>query len=245
MYRLIIVEDNDVQSRRLAKLVQEKMGGSVLVEQYATAEEFYVRSPAFPPEIALLDIQLPGESGLDLARYLNGAAPGCQIIYLTSFIDYAVDVYRTQHVWFITKDRIPEMLPAALEEAKNRLDRENSRVLKLSLQDGIQLIPQYQILYMERKKRSTFIFTASQTVTCAEPLPSLLTQLDPNLFVRCHNSYIVNIRCIRYFRRSELEMTDGSIVLVSRYYHRTLRNLFGQYLRESALPPHVQGPSDE
>lgn len=235
MYRIIIVEDDKVQNRWLAQFLRADFGAELLLECYASAEEFYVRPPAFTPDIALLDIQLPGDSGIRLAAYFNQTIPCCQIIYLTSFVDYAVEVYHTKHVWFVTKDRIEEMLPAALTEAKKKLLLEQQKVLRITLKDGICLIPQNEIIYLERSNRYTYIVAIKGTTTCSVPLGELIPQLDEAMFVRCHNSYVVNLRHIRYLRRTELQMSNDATVLVSRQYHAVLRDLFGKYISETML----------
>lgn len=236
MYRIMIVEDDGVQNAQIAKIVKAHFGVQALVECYCSAEQFYLRVPDHWPEIALLDIQLPGDSGIKLAAYLNETAPQCQIVYLTNFIDYASDVYHTKHVWFVTKNRAADTLPAALEEAREKLRIEQENILAVTLKDGLRMLPQSEILYLERKKRLTYIFTAAGVVSCAEPLDALAARLNPALFVRCHNSYIVSLRHIRYFRRTELQMSSGDIVSVSRQYHAALRDLLGRYISETALP---------
>ena len=49
---------------------------------------------------------MDGMNGIELANELNSTLPECRIIYLTGYLDYAPDVYTTEHVWFVLKDRI-------------------------------------------------------------------------------------------------------------------------------------------
>lgn len=54
--------------------------------------------------ILFMDIEMPGESGIDLAMEVNRKWPECRIIYLTNYWSYAMDVYETHHVYYIVKE---------------------------------------------------------------------------------------------------------------------------------------------
>lgn len=239
MYRIIIVENDNIQNKQLEQAVRAFFSHEIDIKCYLSAEDFYECGTMAPPDIALLDIQLSGDSGVQLAMRLNESAPQCQIIYLTSFIDYAGDVYCTRHLWFIPKRRAEEFLPKALEQACINLKREQSSVLSISLKDGIRILLQSEIFYLERERRVTHIAAVRETVNCSEPLATLAERLQKDLFVRCHNSYIVNLRHIRHFHRTELEVSNGDRILVSRQYYAQTRDLFGRYISEITPPAYT------
>lgn len=79
-------------------------------------------------DIDKLDILLSGinlgegeENGIYLARQIKLLNPSCQIIFISNFLNYATDVYSTEHVWFLLKDQMEERLPIALHKAMRNL----------------------------------------------------------------------------------------------------------------------------
>lgn len=228
MHRVLIVEDSAAFARRISELVQQAFAEQAVLRVCSSAEEYF-SEPRELPEIALLDIELPGESGISLAHRINRIAPGCQIVYLTSHLDYAVDVYETRHFWFVTKDRMEELLPGVLRQAMERADRCDEKMLLIASKSGRQLLRQNGIVYLERVKRKSSIVTDGGVFQCAEPLDRLHLRLDPELFVRCHNSYIVNLGHVQTIQRTQLVMDNGAIILVSRPYQAALRDRFSEY----------------
>lgn len=236
MIRIIIVEDNNEQCAYIAQKVRTLMTEDACIACYSSAEKYYLQPNLPAPDIAILDIQLPGDSGIQFAAMLNQNAPFCQILYLSSFIDYAVDVYTTTHTWFITKNRIDQMLPHALQQALTNLKNTQSASLCVVLKNGERMIPQASILYLERDKRLTHIVLPEEKIDCSASLTDLWKQLDQTIFVRCHNSYLVNLHYISYFQRTELELSNGEILPVSRRYHADLQNQFGDFISRSISP---------
>ncbi len=230
MRLIAVIEDEKHQRLRTERFVRELYGEKAVIRTYASAEEFYVRSGREQPEIALIDVGLPGDSGLLLAQYLNRDMPGCQIIFLSGHLDYAVEAYRTRHIWYVTKDRMTSVLPEALHAAEKELKRIDSCTLVLQQKDGVRVLRQADVLYLERSRRTTSVVTAGGTVLCPQPLDELMDQLDHERFVRCHNSFVVNLQYIRHFQRTKLEMETGACVPVSRSFQVQLRSRFADFI---------------
>ena len=73
-----------------------------------------VTGGGYRPHIALLDICMPGSSGIELAQRLHKKLPRCQVIFVSSFLDYATSVYDVEHVYFILKSQMAQRLGPAL-----------------------------------------------------------------------------------------------------------------------------------
>ena len=84
MYRVAIVEDDRAACARYTDFVRENAPFEAAVRQFLSVEEYeQARGPA--PDIAILDIELGGKSGLQLAAKLNEQHPACQVVFLSSF----------------------------------------------------------------------------------------------------------------------------------------------------------------
>ena len=86
------------------------------------------------------------------------------------------------------------------------------------------------IMYMERDKRMTKVICKDETLTTAADLTALVNQIGRHDVIRCHNSYVINFRYVREFRRNEFVLTDGTVIPVSRRYLDETRNEFSIWI---------------
>lgn len=93
----------------------------------------------------------------------------------------------------------------------------------------IILLPM-DIQYLEREKRSTLAVCVGETVRTSSGLTELQAQLGSDYFVRCHNSYIVNLNFVKEFCRNELILRNGKKVPISRRYLNDVRRAFARWL---------------
>jgi two-component system nitrate/nitrite response regulator NarL len=119
MLRVMIVDDHPLVRAAVARAIEGN--GMTVVAEAATAEEALVLAPQINPDILLLDITLPGASGLQLVRELAPRLPATKIVMLTmSSADRDVaDAMRYGATGYLTKDVTPEALARALQGAQN------------------------------------------------------------------------------------------------------------------------------
>ena len=178
-------------------------------------------SPIFVPHIAILDIELDGNSGISLAKELNLNFPDCQVIFLTSFPSYASNVYQTSHVWFVLKNQIEEYLPQALEKALCALENKDPHLyITVKQKHEFRRLCINKIFSMERLGHQTQIMTADAPILVRQSPDELLQGLPAGCFIRCHQSYWVNASKISAYANNEFHLLDGSVIPVSRTFKK-------------------------
>ena len=110
--RILLVDDHAIVRAGLKRLLEDEFRG-VTVDEAATADEAEVSVDATKPDIVVLDISLPGRSGLDILPALRGKT---RVIVLSSFADpqFAVRALRDGASAFLSKDRAPRELIEAI-----------------------------------------------------------------------------------------------------------------------------------
>lgn len=181
----------------------------------------------FVPQIAFLDIQME-ESGIALAQAINRRCPDCAVIFLTSYLTFATEVYEAKHVYLILKEQLEERVDAALAKALAELSREP--VLVYHSGGSCGTIPAREILYLERVLRQTRIMTMKGEVWSKEEPAKLLQGAVGERFVRCHQSYWVNLEKIKVWNRAEFSLEDGTRIPISRTYRSEAQALFFKHL---------------
>ena len=112
-----------------------------------------------------------------------------------------------------------KIIPAQLRRNRKYLDLHKGFKIRHMLQEDI--------LYLERDLHKTRIYLKDgEREETTEKLIQLMDRLDPYEFVRCHNSYIVNMRHIREISRKCITMVNGTVSNVSRAYVPEVRKRF-------------------
>jgi len=196
------------------------------------------------PDLAILDIEMPGRSGLSVIESLRPGDVIPEVIFSTAFSHYAVKAFEVKAVDYVTKPVPFERLREAVGNAKDRLAARNAnqrfselQTLIASLQaeagsdghvheqelwvrrkDGLERVPVKTIDLIEAQGDYVNLHVGDEMHLIRDTVTSLEGRLDPALFVRSHRSFLVNITCIRGLRRKtggRMELTLNTGRLVA------------------------------
>lgn len=188
------------------------------------------------PDIALLDICMPGILGTEIAKELQSKnEDNTDIIFLTTSSDFAVEAFALHVNDYLTKpftkERLTDTLDRVIEKRKRRL------FVPVTCGREIYRIDLYQVMYMESKSHNVEIFLKSgksiKTRTALADMKSLLFGVDG--FISVGASYIVNLRCVQSILQTELVMTNGQNIPVPRRLRNDVRELYFDFYREEAM----------
>lgn len=165
------------------------------------------------PDVLFLDIQMPGLSGLDVAKQASGK---CHIVFVTAYDSYAVAAFEQGAVDYVVKPlssgriatavaRLREKLrsaPARLDGLIDALERDAKpakpplRWITASQGDDLRLITIEEICYFRADNKYTVVVTPNQESVIRRPIKDLLEELDPRTFLQIHRGTIVNVNAI-------------------------------------------------
>ena len=158
-----------------------------------------------------------------MAQSMKHYAPFCQIIFLSSYLSYATEVYETEHIYFILKSQLHQRIGPALHQALTAL---GDRSVQITAQkDGsTHVIALQDVLYLERNLRKTKVIT-QQGVFLTQESPETLISGSGH-FVRCHQSYWVNLKHVQAIGSNHFTMDSGSGIPISRTYLQEAKQRF-------------------
>lgn len=190
--------------------------GEALLEKQGAADSF---------QLVFLEIRLEGAlNGLETAGRLRYRSPNTDIIFLTRAAEYIGAGYRYHAFDFLVKPvpmaRLQETVGRYLEERLRR----PADFLNVSIQRRSVQLPLHQIYYLESKRRKIVVHLREETVEFYGRLDQLEELLAPSGFIRCHQSYLVNLSYIRQMDSTSLTLTQGCSLPVSRPYLKSLRS---------------------
>ena len=231
-YTIAICDDESVFKTYLKDLLTEHLGASRILT-FSSGEEMMecLAEQKLHFDIVFLDIVLPNENnGIEIAKRLKKHLPLCQVIFVTGYLQYAVDVYETDHIYFILKDDLERRLPLALERAQKHLAELENDILTLTDENTVRL-SQREILFIERNNRRSYCHCQDGSVWETHMrLDDIEKQLNSAFWGRSHNSFLVNLRYIRELKKTDVILIDNSDIPVSRAHSASFRISFSQYL---------------
>ncbi len=239
----VIVDDEPLASGELAFLLKDFPD----VELVATGRnglEALTLIEKFEPDLAFLDVQMPGLDGLGVVRQLRERQPDYlpYFIFSTAFEQYAVEAFRLEALDYVLKPVDKARLAETIERAQRYLQERNAAPAepsaihpKLMVRCGTRnlIVDTAELVYATIDNGVISLVTqALEGQSNYKTLDELQANLDPNVFWRTHRSFVVNINQIRevvpWFNAGyQLRMSDkkNAEIPVSRVQTRRLREL--------------------
>ena len=213
--RVAIIDDEPLARRRLAAMV----GRTELAEVVGEADNFDRAQrliAAVDPDVILLDVRMPGRSGLELARDLG---PRPIVVFTTAYGEHAVEAFDAAAADYLVKPVSADKLVRALDRAAARLAGTRSdREPRITARAGetVRVFPASAIARFRAEDKYTVFVIDGREHLIEESLGDLELRLGPWGFVRVHRAELVQATRIRALLGSELELDDGQRVRVSR-----------------------------
>ncbi|MCC7240403.1 MAG: response regulator transcription factor [Acidobacteria bacterium] len=245
-----LVADDEQLAREELCFLLGQLEGIEVVGQAANGPEALEALARLEPDVAFLDIQMPGLTGMEVVRQLNESGASAAVIFVTAFDQQAVEAFELNAVDYLLKPvdavrlaqavhraraRRPEALPLADQlDRLVRLMAPATRPAQIAVrvQERYVLVQADDILYASVEDDSITIVTGQVSGTSNDrTLDELQARLDPAVFWRVHRSHLVNINKIKeivpwFSRNYILRMKDAKAteIPVSRSQTRRLRD---------------------
>ncbi len=174
------------------------------------------------PDIAFLDIRMPGLTGLEVARRIDART---HVVFVTAYDQYAVEAFENEAADYLLKpvadDRLERTLarlkkklaareaPASVGELLNRIAaalpasaHAYLRWVRASVGDTVHQVAVEDVLYFQAQDKYVSVVTRDAELLIRTAISELAAQLDPALFWQIHRSTLVNVECIAATRRN-------------------------------------------
>jgi two-component system response regulator LytT len=235
--RAVVVDDEQLAREEVCFLLSE-VGGVEVVGQAANGVEALDIIQSARPDLVLLDVQMPGLTGFEVARRLFEAGLDSQLVFVTAYDQHAIQAIDVNAVDYLLKPVEADRLTTAVDRVRRRLaserrtgpgaggelDRllqllsqrqEHREQLAVKISDRFLLIQADEVVHASVENDVITVVTNSLSGTSNyRTLDELQARLDPALFWRVHRSHLVNINKIKeivpwFSRNYILKMKDA------------------------------------
>ena len=218
----------------------------VVIEELHRLTEAYFFSAAIPAEIRdfydaesllsvgtkfdllLLDCQLPGVDGVELARRIKERNVSSEIVFITAFSDYIFDSYDVQHLKYILKPVSEERLYRTFDDFFSSMNARKPVLVMADLS-----IPMNEIRYVVSKRSNTSVSANGTVYNSRKTLRDFEAELNPKLFKRISRGTIVGYSHIERHCDGVLTMYDGTKLTVSRRMRSDFLRGYTEFLNSS------------
>ncbi|MDD6572435.1 MAG: LytTR family DNA-binding domain-containing protein [Thermoflexaceae bacterium] len=180
-------------------------------------------------DLFLLDVMMPEQGGMELARELRREEMESSIIFVSSNMEMALQGYEVSAARYLAKPVDEGRLKEALLYCYGQ--KLKSRELLLPTNGSMRKVASKDIYYIEIMGRKCRIRQERKEWDTSLSMEELEGMLVNQGFIRCHQSFLVNCRYVRDFRTSSMELTDGRNVPVSKHRLKEVRQAFFEYVR--------------
>lgn len=196
--------------------IEQEAGLSFQIFNFSTGEDLLEHMPR-DIDILLLDIKLSEVSGIDAARALREEGADFYLFFITSNPQYALEGYSVHAYAFLCKPLQYAHLKTYILDVSSRIHSQKPDVIELKNGTTSTIIDCSELLYAEVYGHvGTAVLRHGMRITFKTPLDKLEQQLSGRGFFRCHKSYLVNLNEVRSFRTSDIVMSDGTVIVLSR-----------------------------
>jgi len=249
----IIADDERLMREQLRARLTEVWPDLQVVAEVKNGEEAVAAVRDHRPDLAFLDIRMPGMTGIEAARHIGDA---CHVVFITAYNEYAVDAFEHGAIDYVLKPAEAErlaitvarlkqrlgskpsdlgalltQLTAKLESAGGAAQRNRLQWIQASVGQQLRLIPTAEILFFTSDEKYTRVQTESFEALIRKPIKELIDELDPEQFWQIHRGTIVNAKAIagvtRDFRGRQLVLIKGHTekLEVSRNYTHLFKQM--------------------
>jgi DNA-binding LytR/AlgR family response regulator len=219
--RALIADDEPHLARALREQLAAAWPGLEIVHVARNGVEAAERIAALQPDLAFLDIQMPGLTGLEVAQGIEGPA---RVVFVTAYDEYAVQAFEAEAIDYVLKPVDATRLARTVERIRRALEQPAQEQRLLAALQRLAPPPAAPRLRWIRASAGALthqvavdevlFFRADDKYTCVRtldgeehlirtPIAELAAQLDPGQFVQVHRSTIVNLAHLVGTRRDD------------------------------------------
>jgi DNA-binding LytR/AlgR family response regulator len=217
--RAIIADDERLMREQLRARLAEVWPELEVVAEAKNGQEAVELVQRLQPQLAFLDIRMPGLTGVEAARAIGSA---CHVVFVTAYGEFAIEAFEQGAVDYVLKpaetarlqvtvSRLKQRLQAPppdlgvlLDQLSRKLDTVASgqrsqpylQWIQATIGQQLRLIPVGEILFFVSDEKYTRVQTDGYEALIRVPIRELVEQLDPALFWQIHRSTIVNVRAM-------------------------------------------------
>ncbi len=228
MLKIAVCDDDKVTCELLIDLIRGMVSGAALTH-FTSGEALLTAGGSY--DILLLDIQMNGMSGIDVAKQLRQKEQRTTIVFITGLEGHMQDAFDVNAFHYlvkpITKERFREVLGKAIREQEHF--RAQAPFLLIKVESTTKKVLLDQILYIDCFNKKLTIHSASESFSYYGKMEHIEQQLGRTFF-RCHRSIIISLEQVVGYNAQSVTLMNGTILPMAKPKYATFVKAYLRYV---------------
>ena len=235
--KIAICEDQAVQVNLLNNKIKKWANDydiEVTINNFTTAESFLFEWEDYDKyDIIFLDIKLGKISGVELSNIIREKNKNVDIVFVTGFFKYALHGYKVGALQYLMKPIKISDLYFCLNKTQERISNKNDKYMMI-LETPKKYIKLNcnEIHYCIMFSPYIDIHKSSEKITVRKKISELEREIPSKYFIRCHRSYIVNLKYVKSITKDSVVLESGIRIPISRGRYKDINDTFINYICE-------------
>lgn len=238
MLHIVLVDDDLIQLEHMSAAIEwscQQLDVLYTVTTYTSGEQLLFHLEDHPEwNMLFMDMQMSGQTGLDVARVIRSKGMDVDIVFATAFTEYAVESYDVDAIGYLVKPIEYDKVSAIIQKKLQRQPKKSEQQL-FPTEDGMRNIVLDHILCMEAQGRTVRCQLTNEVLEIRLPFNECMNQLPPDRFVQIHRSYIVNVQYMKQLTKDSVVLTDHTTLPLSRRLAKSVQQQFIAYYKEKVF----------
>lgn len=218
MFNIVVCDDEknfrEIMKRYIQRY-QEEHEVCFCIREFDDGSELINKMPK-EIDILFLDIKMEAMDGIEAAKKIRSFNEWTPIVFLTSAAEYALEGYKVDAFDYLIKPIPYEKFDVVLSKMLKKISGRINKSLMIKSNDIWYRIHIGDIVFAEMLRRHCIIHTMYETYVSTKKLKDIESELDQDNFFRCNSGYIVNFDYIEKIVQSDIYLSNGDIITVSR-----------------------------
>jgi DNA-binding LytR/AlgR family response regulator len=182
------------------------------------------------PDVLLIDIDMPGMNGMEVAAALAQEKAQTLIVFVTAHDELVYDSFKYHPFAFVRKKYLEAELRAVLKDCQKEIDSRSKRFVFQNASQTINLA-QSEILYFEGQANYLAIHTTGNEYRMRSTMTAVEKELENCGFLRIHKGFLVNLEHIKILKSENLELDNGELLPIGKSYSDEAKKSILRYMR--------------
>lgn len=240
MLKIAVCDDEVLQRIDIVKKIENILDNKYCehcydIQEFSSGEHLISSDSYF--DIVFLDIKMGKFSGIDIAKNIRGDNNSTKIIFVTAFQEYVFEAFDVSAFHYLIKppseEKISEIINRILDMSGDK--RNNEQYILINKAKSTIKILLDNIYFFEVQNRIINMHTQKEVIQYYDKITNVETKVPKDSFFRCHRSYVVNLKYIMKFDKTEIVMDNGTRIILSKSKYDEFSKAFLRYIKGEGL----------
>lgn len=240
MLKIAVCDDEILQRIDIIKKIKSVFKNNYCkccydIEEFNSGESLISSSRYF--DIVFLDIKMGKLSGIDIAKNIRKNNSDTKIIFITAFEEYVFEAFDVSAFHYLIKpaseDKILEIMNRILKNLKN--EKSNQPYLVLNKGKSTIKVLLDNVYFFEVQNRIINVHTQTDVIQYYDKITNIESKVPKDSFFRCHRSYIVNLKYVMKFNKTEIVLDNGTTIMISKSKYDEFSKAFLKYIKRGEV----------